>query len=307
MGTPWKPLNLPCVDYLKLHLPHQNENFGVAIDEQSHSSMFAICFAGLVAAQLLTMLVPPNPQRPQKIEVPALENFLAKYLSLQSIMWETHFIAPGLPEGISEYSPSSESLPPNHWIGKTGSEPPVVASGVKLFKIFLSARLLYQHLAISTGFSIDPSIFLLPVGCDLSTKMTPVFQAPPKLHQHRPPNSNNACFHQGHVQFNIPGTVWHTPVEKRKKREEGRQAPEPQPEPRRTSKSWWNRTPFLRKERREKKGDKHRNQRREKKGDKHRNPSRNQEEPANHEGTKAVSSKNWEPHSAQELFGEKSS
>ena len=47
--------------------------------------------------------------------------------------------------------------------------------------------------------------------------------------------------------------------EKRKKREEGRQAPE---------------------------------------------PSRNQEEPANHEGTKAVFSKNWEPHSAQELFGE---
>ena len=122
-----------------------------------------------------------------------------------------------------------------------------------------------------------------------------------------------------------------------KKREEGRQAPEPQPEPRGTSKSWWNRTPVLRKARREKKGDKHRNQRREKKGDKHRNPSRNQEEPANHdgteplilrkerrekkgdkhrnpsrkqeepanhEGTKAVSSKNWEPHSAQELFRE---
>ena len=81
--------------------------------------------------------------------------------------------------------------------------------------------------------------------------------------------------------------------EERKKREEGRQAPEPQPEPRGTSKSWWNRTPFLRKERKEKKGDKHRN------------PSRNQEEPANHEGTKAVSSKNWEPHSAQELFEEK--
>ena len=76
--------------------------------------MFPICFAGLVAAQLLTMLVPPNPQRPQKTEVPALENFLAKYLSLQSIMWETHFVAPGLPEGISEYSPRSESLPPNH-------------------------------------------------------------------------------------------------------------------------------------------------------------------------------------------------
>ena len=70
-----------------------------------------------------------------------------------------------------------------------------------------------------------------------------------------------------------------------KKREEGRQAPEPQPEPRRISKSWWNRTPFLRKERREKKGDKHPNQRREKKGDKHRNPSRNQEEPTNHDGT----------------------
>jgi hypothetical protein len=50
--------------------------------------------------------------------------------------------------------------------------------------------------------------------------------------------------------------------------------------------------PFPEERRREKKGDKHRNQRREKKGDKHRNPSRNQEEPANREGTKAVSSKN---------------
>ena len=77
--------------------------------------------------------------------------------------------------------------------------------------------------------------------------------------------------------------------EKRKKREEGGQAPEPnkreegrhpsepQPEPGGTSKSWWNRTPVLRKERREKKGDKHRN------------PSRNQEEPANHEGTEPLS------------------
>ena len=64
--------------------------------------------------------------------------------------------------------------------------------------------------------------------------------------------------------------------EDRKKREEGRQAPEPQPEPRGTSKSW-NRTPFLRKERREKKGDKHRN------------PSQNQEEPANHDGTEPLS------------------
>ena len=93
-------------------------------------------------------------------------------------------------------------------------------------------------------------------------------------------------------------------TEERKKREEGRQAPEPkkkeegrqapefQPEPGRTCISWWNRTPFLRKERREKKGDKHRN------------PSRKQEEPANHEGTKAVSGKNWESHSDQELFGE---
>jgi hypothetical protein len=83
-------------------------------------------------------------------------------------------------------------------------------------------------------------------------------------------------------------------------------------------------TYFLRKERTEKKGDKHQNQRREKKGDKHRNPTgtkrnqqimmeqnpfpeerkkakegrqarnpnRNQEEAANHEGTKAVTSKN---------------
>ena len=54
--------------------------------------------------------------------------------------------------------------------------------------------------------------------------------------------------------------------EKRKKRgEEGKQAPEPELEPEGTRKSWWNRTPFRRKERREKKGDKHRN------------PSRNQE------------------------------
>jgi len=68
--------------------------------------------------------------------------------------------------------------------------------------------------------------------------------------------------------------------EERKKKEKGRQAPEPQPEPRGTSKSSWNRTPFLKKKRREKKGDKQQN------------PSRNQEEPANHEGTKAVSSKN---------------
>ena len=43
------------------------------------------------------------------------------------------------------------------------------------------------------------------------------------------------------------------------------------------------------KERREKKGDKHRNQRREKKGDKHRNPSQNQEEPANHYETEPLS------------------
>jgi len=61
------------------------------------------------------------------------------------------------------------------------------------------------------------------------------------------------------------------------KPEPGRQAPEPQPEPTGTSKSLWNRTPFLRKERREKKGDKHRN------------PSRNQDEPANHDGTEPPS------------------
>ena len=64
--------------------------------------------------------------------------------------------------------------------------------------------------------------------------------------------------------------------EERKKREEGGQAPEPQ-EPGGTSKSWWNRTPFLRKERREKKGDKHPN------------PSWNQEDPANHDGTEPLS------------------
>ena len=62
-----------------------------------------------------------------------------------------------------------------------------------------------------------------------------------------------------------------------KKREEGRQAPEPQPEPRGTSKARWNRTPFLRTERREKKGDKHRN------------PSQKQEKPANHDGTEPLS------------------
>ena len=77
--------------------------------------------------------------------------------------------------------------------------------------------------------------------------------------------------------------------EERKKREEARQAPETQTEPGGASKSWWNRTRFLRKERREKKQDKHRNQRREKKGDKHRNPSRNQEEPAKHDGTEPLS------------------
>ena len=63
------------------------------------------------------------------------------------------------------------------------------------------------------------------------------------------------------------------PFPEERKQKEGRQAPEPQPEPRGTSKPWWNRTPFLRKERREKKGDKHQN------------PNRNQEKPANHEGT----------------------
>ena len=77
---------------------------------------------------------------------------------------------------------------------------------------------------------------------------------------------------------------WSPFPEKRKKIE--KREPEPQPEPVGTSKSWWNRTPFLRKERREKKGDKHRNQRREKKIDEHRNP-----EPANHDGTEPLS---WE-------------
>jgi len=47
--------------------------------------------------------------------------------------------------------------------------------------------------------------------------------------------------------------------------------------------------PFPEEERREKKGDKHRNQRREKKGDKHRNLSRNQEEAAKHDGTEPLS------------------
>ena len=106
-----------------------------------------------------------------------------------------------------------------------------------------------------------------------------------------------------------------------KKREEGRQAPEPQPEPRGTSKSWWNRTPFLKKENREKKGGKHPNPSRNqeeptnqdgteplswgKKEERRRGAStKTQEEPANLEGTKAVSSQKWDPHSAQELFGE---
>jgi hypothetical protein len=120
--------------------------------------------------------------------------------------------------------------------------------------------------------------------------------------------------------------------EKRKKKEEGRQAPAPEPEPPGTRKSWWNRTPFWRKEKREEKGNKHlntsRNQknqdimmeqnpfpkkrkkreegrqapepqpepgkttksllrkaRRKQKGDKPRNQSRNQQEPGNHDGT----------------------
>ena len=47
--------------------------------------------------------------------------------------------------------------------------------------------------------------------------------------------------------------------EKRKKKEEGRQAPAPEPEPPGTRKSWWNRTPFWRKEKREEKGNKHLN------------------------------------------------
>ena len=61
--------------------------------------------------------------------------------------------------------------------------------------------------------------------------------------------------------------------EKRKKREEGRQAPAPEPEPPGTKKSWWNRAPFRRQEKREKKGDEHLN------------PSRNQKEPGHHDGT----------------------
>ena len=40
-------------------------------------------------------------------------------------------------------------------------------------------------------------------------------------------------------------------------------------------------------------------------GDKPRNPSQNQKEPRNHDGTRPVSWKNWEPPSAQELFGAK--
>ena len=65
--------------------------------------------------------------------------------------------------------------------------------------------------------------------------------------------------------------------ETRKKREEGRQAPEPEPEPPGTRKSWWNRTPFRRKEKRETKGNKHLN------------PSRNQKGPGHHDGTEPLS------------------
>ena len=65
--------------------------------------------------------------------------------------------------------------------------------------------------------------------------------------------------------------------EKRNKREEGKQAPEPEPEPPGTRKSWWNRTPFRRKETREKKGNKHLN------------PSRDQQEPGHHDGTEPLS------------------
>ena len=46
------------------------------------------------------------------------------------------------------------------------------------------------------------------------------------------------------MQFKIHGTVWHTPVEKRKKREEGRQAPEPQREAGGTRKSMKEQNPF---------------------------------------------------------------
>jgi hypothetical protein len=66
------------------------------------------------------------------------------------------------------------------------------------------------------------------------------------------------------------------PEEKKKRKERG-QVPEPQPEPRGINKLCWNKTPFLRKKRKEKKGDKHRN------------PSRNQEEPTNHDGTEPLS------------------
>ena len=57
--------------------------------------------------------------------------------------------------------------------------------------------------------------------------------------------------------------------------------------------------PFLRKERGDKKGDK----KADKKGDKPLNQSRNQEEPENHDGTKTVSSKNWEPIQLESCLG----
>ena len=90
--------------------------------------------------------------------------------------------------------------------------------------------------------------------------------------------------------------------EERKKREEGRQAPEPKKREEGTCKSCWG-TPAETKRNQQSMMEQNPfPEERKKREDKHRNPSRNQEEPANHEGTKAVSSKNWEPHSAQDLF-----
>jgi hypothetical protein len=90
---------------------------------------------------------------------------------------------------------------------------------------------------------------------------------------------------QGHVQFKIHGPVWHTLVfcftpsllHEKKKREKGRQAPEPPPEKRGTRKSMMKQNPFP--EKRKKREE----------GRQAPEPSRNQEEPVNHDGTEALS------------------
>ena len=84
--------------------------------------------------------------------------------------------------------------------------------------IFSSGCQCFQHILhtrFGTNKACVQSIYMCCCRCSLQVQeITPT----------ETPNSNNACFHQGHVQFKIHGTIWHAPVEKRKKREEGRQA-----------------------------------------------------------------------------------